>query len=72
MEQGLKNFRETAAFELTFNYPKIKRVKLIDKRDPDNIKEEVFEVTKTKSIIGGVNLVTVANGSPDNLRYIVE
>ena len=48
MEQGLENFRETAALVLTFNNPKLKRVKIIDKRDPTRIREEVYEIMGVK------------------------
>lgn len=72
MEQGLENFRETASLVLTFNHPKIKQIKIIDKRDSAGIKEEVYEVMKVKQLLGGLNLVTVVNGSPQNLKYIVE
>jgi hypothetical protein len=37
-----------------------------------NSNEEIFEVVNVKQLIGGLNLVSVANGSKENLRYIVE
>ena len=72
MEQGLKNFKETAAYVLTFNNPKIKRVKLTDTRDPVDRQEAIFEIIRVKPIVGGLNLVTVANGNTTNLRYFIE
>jgi len=48
MEQGLENFRETAPLILAFNYPKIKKIKIIDKRDPAKIREEVYEIMGVK------------------------
>lgn len=45
MEQGLENFRETAALVLAFNYPKIKQIKIIDKRSTSqNVREEIYKV----------------------------
>jgi hypothetical protein len=72
MDQGLENFRSTAPLVLVYNYPKLKRVKIVDKRKEGHFSEEVFEVVNVKQLIGGLNLVSVANGSKDNLRYIVE
>ena len=49
MEKGFKNFRDTSAFVLAFNYPRINIITIRDERGSVS-SEETFRVIDVKKI----------------------